>query len=89
MRVDVSDRTGIDASSLVESIRSLVTASKSMDNKRESPTLRATKRMLKSKREMLRSERMKAYVVDATRAWIEYQVRLKAHSMIQGWLIYY
>ena len=45
--------------------------------------------MLKSKREMLRSERIKADVVEATRAWIEYQVRLKAHSMIQGWLIYY
>ena len=47
------------------------------------------RKVLKSKREMLRSERNRSDVVEATRAWIEYQVRLKALLRYKTSLIYY
>ena len=76
-----SSRTGIDTSSLVEVIQRLTSPSKSKAIKEVSPMLRVTRKMFKSKRGMLRSKIKRSSIVEATRAWIEYQVRLKAQLL--------
>ena len=59
-------RTGMKALSLVEFNRRLTTASKSIVTKGVSPTLRATKRMIRNKRERVTVKRKGSSAVEAT-----------------------
>ena len=77
------------ASSLVEFNRKLMTASKLIVAKDVSPALRATKRMIKSKRERVTMKRKGSSAVEATSLGLNTKSGLRPILRYKTSLIYY